>query len=61
METIDVILKDVHPELASVLSMQAYERAHSAGADEVRAVLRGLVHDFRDVNKKLWELQNCCN
>lgn len=43
-------LVGIHPVLANVLSMNAYERGHSAGHEEVLGILSGLVADFEEVN-----------
>ena len=47
------VLEGVHPALANVLRMQAYDRGHSCGHDEVLGILQGLVYEFRKVNELL--------
>lgn len=49
-------LEGVHPVLANVLRMRAYDSGHSAGYGEVLGILQGLVYDFRDVNDLLMKV-----
>ena len=43
--------------LENILSYMAYERGHSAGEEEVEAIKRGMVADFKPVFKRIEELE----
>jgi hypothetical protein len=44
-------MKDAH--LEKILQQQAYDRAHHAGEDEVKAVYKDLAIEFADIDKRL--------
>lgn len=45
--------KDMHPELASVLRMMAYERGHHAGYEEVYCIFSNMANNFETINELL--------
>ena len=49
----DELLQRVPEELRGALSYMAYERGHSAGADEILGILEGLVSDLEKPLQKL--------
>lgn len=40
-------------KLLALLEMQAYERGHSGGQDEVDNILQGLIFDFKEIDDML--------
>ena len=43
----EYIMRDIPEEFHSALSYMAYERGHSAGEEEIRNILMGLVEDLK--------------
>lgn len=44
------LLKELHPELATVLAKLAWEEGHACGYEEVLSYLSGYVYSFRKIN-----------